>query len=243
MHFIYVYLYYYFSNEKWEALSDYILKLSTCDKPEKIERLESVLAGSEQVKKVEKITQDTGTMTCALAKSESPTHSPALDKTSDLPATSDQEVQTEDTGNFNNGNVITEVNLSQPHPSPVPPPPPPPPPPPGLGGPPPPPPLPGMGGPPPPPPLPGMGGPPPPPPHPPGLGGPPPPPPLPGMGGPPPPPPPPGVNTAPIMPSVVPTYQMAAPISIIVVPTPTPSKKMKIYNWTKIQDRTLRSKY
>ena len=52
-----------------------------------------------------------------------------------------------------------------------------------------------------------------------------------------PPPPPPGGL---IIPTAAATFQAQ---QIIVVPTPTPSKKMKSYNWTKIQDRKLRCKY
>ena len=109
-----------------------------------------------------------------------------------------------------------------------------PPPPPPLGGIPPPPPPPG-GIPPPPPPPGGI----PPPPPPPGGIPPPPPPPggIPGIPGAPPPPPPPGGL---IIPTAAATFQAQ---QIIVVPTPTPSKKMKSYNWTKIQDRKLRCKY
>ncbi|XP_067948065.1 inverted formin-2-like isoform X2 [Watersipora subatra] len=87
---------------------------------------------------------------------------------------------------------------------------------------------------PPPPPLPGAV------PPPPQLPGAPPPPPPPG-GVPPPPlapggvPPPPGL----IMPTTSSSYQTAPP-TISIPPTPTPSKKMKLYNWTKIQDRKLR---
>ena len=79
--------------------------------------------------------------------------------------------------------------------------------------------------------------PPPPPPHggmplpPPPPGG------IPGIPGAPPPPPPLGGL---IIPTAAATFQAQ---QIIVVPTPTPSKKMKSYNWTKIQDRKLRCKY
>ncbi|XP_064607784.1 inverted formin-2-like isoform X2 [Liolophura sinensis] len=114
---------------------------------------------------------------------------------------------------------------------------PPPPPIPGMNGfegappPPPPPPLPGMSGVPPPPPIPGTGPPPPPPPPPIPGGGPPPPPPVPGAPGAPPPPPVPGYRPANL------TFQ--SPTRIAGISTPTPSTKLRTFNWTKVPPQAL----